>query len=138
MKHNKQIEAAAPKANHNGLTHRQILAIPHLLGSRSYEQGRKKARISKESLYRWLKDPAFVAEMERQRNEIVREALAGLKAATLKAVAELVRLTESENEGVRRLACVNIIDYAIRATEAAEIEERLSELERRVFGVWRK
>lgn len=57
------------------LTERQKKTIPHLIVSATNEEGRKRARISRNTLYTWLKDPMFKDELQRQRNIVVDEAL---------------------------------------------------------------
>ena len=53
------------KTKSNGLEEKTILtrkqreAIPHLVGARSLEEGCKKARIAKFTLYHWLSDDPF-------------------------------------------------------------------------------
>lgn len=111
------------------LTNRQLLAIPYLLNS-SVEEGCKKARVSRTTFYAWLKDDDFKAELKRQRNEIIQNALDRLKSAITKAVEELIKLTNAKREEVRRLACNDIITHTLKSIEVEEIEERLDKVER--------
>ncbi len=52
------------------LTARQLKAIPHIVSSHTYTEGCKKAKINKTTLYKWLKEPEFKVEFDRQRDEI--------------------------------------------------------------------
>ena len=67
------------------LTERQRKAIPFLVGSHTYEEGRKKARISKNALYEWLKNPSFKEALRKQRDALITEAL--VLAANRKGLA---------------------------------------------------
>jgi len=48
------------------LTERQRKAIPFLVSSPTYTEGCKKAKINKTTLYNWLKEPEFKAELDRR------------------------------------------------------------------------
>ena len=73
--------------NGNGkeaLTERQLAVIPHLLASPSIKEGCRRAKVSKVTVYGWLKEEAFREELRRQREEVVKGALDTLKANTAK------------------------------------------------------
>lgn len=116
-----------------GLTNRQSLAITQIIGSSTLEEARKKARISKGTLYAWLKDETFKIELKRQREEIVKEALGSLKNAMTKAVKELVKLIDSSKPELRRWICKDIIDYTLKSIELEDIEERLNKVEQAIL-----
>ena len=52
------------------LTARQLKVIPHIVSSSTYTEGCKKAKINKATFYKWIKEPEFKAELDRQRDEI--------------------------------------------------------------------
>lgn len=112
------------------LTNRQLLAINQIIASKTLEEARKKAKISKGTLYTWLKDEVFKTELKRQRDEVVREAQDRLKCAMGKAVDELIKLMDSPKPGLRRLTCRDILDYGNKAIELEDIEGRLDTIER--------
>lgn len=112
-----------------GLTNRQLLAITQIIASSTLEEARKNARISKGTLYAWLKDEAFKIELKRQRGEITEEALGNLKNAMTKAVKELVKLINSSKPELRRWVCKDIIDYTLKSIELEDIEDRLNKIE---------
>lgn len=115
------------------LTNRQLLAMPHIIASFSIEDASQKAKVSRSTLYNWLKEGNFKAELKRQRDEIVRNALDRLKSAITKAVEELIKLTEAQREEVRRLACNDIITHVLKSIEIEDIEQRLDKVERIVL-----
>jgi transposase-like protein len=54
----------------DALTTRQLRVITHLLGASSIEDGCRRARVSKVTVYGWLKDETFRKELKRNRNEM--------------------------------------------------------------------
>ena len=74
------------------LSRRQLKAIPFLVGSPTYTQGCEKAKINKTTLYKWLKNPEFKAELDRQRSEIVEAAFGMIAQNIEKAISTLVGL----------------------------------------------
>lgn len=116
-------------AENEKLTNRQLLAIAQIISSPTLEEAHKKARISKSTLYIWLKEKAFKAELKCQRDEVIRESLGSLKSAVTKAVQELVNLMDTTRPDLRRLVCRDILDYAFKTIELEDIEERFERLE---------
>ncbi|MCM8778667.1 MAG: phBC6A51 family helix-turn-helix protein [Candidatus Omnitrophica bacterium] len=115
------------------LTNRQLMAISHIINSASIEEASSKAKVSRSTLYKWLKDENFKVELKRQRDEVIRSALDRLKGAITKAVEELIKLTDAQREEVRRLACNDIITHALKSIEIEDIEQRLDKVERIVL-----
>ena len=114
-----------------GLTGKQINAIPHLIASKTLKEGCKKARISRKTLYDWLKDPAFKEEFRSQRDVIIEEAIEDLKGNLTKATETLINLLkDTKSDSLKRYVAKDIIDYVIKSRELGEIEERLVKMER--------
>jgi len=111
------------------LTNRQLLAISQIIASPTLEGARRKARISKGTLYAWLKNEAFKAELERQRDEVIGLTLDRLKSATTKAADGLIGLMDTSQENLKRQVCKDIIDYTMKSMEFEKVERRLSEIE---------
>lgn len=118
---------------HSKLNNRQLLAIPRILSSPSVEEGCKKARVSRTTFYAWLKDNDFKTELKHQRDEMIKDALDRLKCAITKATTELIKLMDSSREDIKRLACRDIIGYALKSIEIDDIEQRLDKVERIVL-----
>src|SRR5262249_48426253 len=111
------------------LTTRQVQVIPYLLGAPSFEEGCKRARVSKVTVYGWLKEEFFRQELKRQRDELIDRALDSLKANVSKATETLVKLLHSESESMRARAAEDIIEFAQKALEHEELERRIEALE---------
>jgi len=117
------------------LTERQLKAIPHLVVSSTYEKGCRKARISRNTYYEWMKDPVFKAELHRQRDTVIEEALETLKCSMTNAVKVLVELLDAtENEYLKRNVAKDIIGYVIKAKELEDLDQRITEIEKLIRG----
>ena len=114
------------------LTTRQSRVIPYLLAAPSLEEGCKRARVSKVTVYGWLKQEVFRHELKRQRDELIERALDSLKANVSKATETLVTLLDSKSEPIRARAAEDIIEFAQKAIEHEELERRIQVLEERL------
>lgn len=59
---------------HN-LTDRQAKALPFIIANGTYTAGCRKAKVDRKTFYRWLDDPVFKAELERQQQAVSDRAL---------------------------------------------------------------
>ena len=114
------------------LTPRQIRVIPYLLGAPSIEEGCKRARVSKVTVYAWLKEKSFRAELKHRRDEMIGRALDSLKANIVKASETLVKHMDSEKEAISIRAAESILEFAQQAREHDELEARIASLEKKV------
>jgi hypothetical protein len=111
------------------LTTKQIKAIPILLAAHSYEEGCKKARISKSTLYSWMQEEDFSAEFQRQRNEIAEAAFGMISQNVEKAVSTLVGLLGAKDDRVKRLTANDIVGHYLKYKELSELESRIEHIE---------
>jgi len=74
------------------LTDRQLKTIPFIVTGSTYTEGCEKAQVDRTTLYEWLKQPEFKAELYRQRNEIAEEAFRALENSLSKAMNTLTGL----------------------------------------------
>ncbi len=114
------------------LSRRQLKVIPFIVSSATYTEGCEKAKINKATLYKWLKQPAFKAELEKQRDEITAEAFGVLTQSLTKAVETLTGLLDHKDDRPKRLTAKDIIDFIIRHKENEDLDKRLTEVERRL------
>jgi len=116
--------------NQNQLTPRQIKAVPYFAASSSIEAACKEADISRETYYKWLRNPLFKSELDRLRNEIMDDAVNQLKATTVKAATTLsLLLDRDDNPSVQRAAANDILNHVGRFKELQELQERIEKLE---------
>jgi len=111
------------------LTSNQLRTITCILESNSIEAAAKKAKVSRASVYNWLRDNFFKARLERERKALFEEGLNALKGATAKAAETLIGLLECNDRNTKRLVAKEIINMAIKVTEIHELEERICRLE---------
>ena len=125
-----------PKPDNNPenptLSKKQLKAIPLILSARNLTEGANSARISRDTVYEWMKDPGFREEYERQSRELVEEGFQSLKGLTSDAVETLRKLLKSRQDAIKYKAATAIIDNTLRYIEAEEIAKRVAELERRI------
>ena len=114
------------------LSRRQLKAIPFLIGSPTYTQGCEKAKINKTTLYKWLKNPEFKVELERQRSEIVEAAFGMIAQNIEKAVSTLVGLLDTGDDRVKRLTANDIVNHFLKRRELVDLEERIEQIEERL------
>jgi thiazole synthase ThiGH ThiG subunit len=116
--------------NQDQLTPRQVAALPYFAANASVEAACETADISRETYYKWLKNPVFKLELDRLRNEIVNDAVNQLKATTVKAAITLSLLLErDDNPSVQRAAANDILNHVGRFKELQELQERIEKLE---------
>ena len=112
------------------ITDRQLKAIPHIVACPTYTEGCKKANINKTTLYKWLKEPAFKAELDRQRDEVAAEAFGVLSQGLTRAVETLVGLLNNKDDRLKRLVCNDIIEHILQHKEDKDLDRRLTEIEK--------
>ena len=114
------------------LTSRQQFAITEILASRSLEEARRRIRASKGTFYGWLKEVVFQAELKRQRQAIVDEAVERLKSGLTQAVDKLLELLQTEGQpGIQLRAAQSLLEHGLKAVELQDLENRLEALEQR-------
>jgi hypothetical protein len=121
--------------NEGQLTENQLMALPFIIAARSMTEAAEKAGISRNTLYEWQKNPAFKAELQRQREAVVEEALEQLKMNTVKAVDNLGALLDFQNVGFRRTVSLDILKHVLKARDqsrVANLEKKVAELEKRL------
>ena len=116
------------------LTDRQLKATLIIVTSPTYTEGCKKARLNRTTLYDWLKQPEFKAELEKQRDEITAEAFGVLSQSLTKAVETLTGLLDHKDDRLKRLTAKDIIDFIIRHKENEDSDKRLTEVEKCLAG----
>jgi len=111
------------------LSKRQLIALPYILSSPSYEEAARLAQICPKQIYEWLKNPAFCTELKKQRNAVFCDSLAFIKSGVKKASQTLLALLDNEDPRIRLIASEKVLSNAFKSTELLDIEERISALE---------
>jgi len=114
------------------LTARQRKLIPVLVTCATFTEACKKGKLNRTTLYEWLKEPAFRAEVERQREEVTQEAFGMLSQNLTKAVETLAGLLDDRDKRLKRFAAKDVIEYFLKHRELEELEERVGAIEERL------
>jgi len=114
------------------LTTRQLKFLPVLLASPTYTQACQAGRVSRDTLYEWLRQPQFKAEFERQRDEFVAQGFALLSQSVVKAVETLVGLLDAGDGRLKRLAAKDILDQHTKFRELEDLTRRIEHIEERL------
>lgn len=96
-----------------------------------------KAGICRNTLYEWMKIPAFSAELQRQRERTVEEAMERLELNVVKAVDVLGTMLDNPNINIsyKRKISLDIIKQIMKSSEQtriAQLEKRISDLEKKL------
>jgi hypothetical protein len=99
----------------------------------SPESAAQKAGVSVRTVYRRQADPAFRAQVNAVRADLVRRAASLFTAASMAAIKTITTLQESANsEAVRLAAARATIELGCKLRETVELTERLAALEARL------
>jgi hypothetical protein len=100
-----------------------------LASGATIKRAAKVAGVSVATVMRRMDEEDFRRELARLRSEMVDRAIGRLAASMAAASTTLRRLLRASSETVRLGASRAIVELYVRAKEAGELEERLSELE---------
>lgn len=118
--------------NAERLTRRQVTVIPLLL-TMPVERACEQVKIAKPTVYKWLRQSAFKAELKRLQNELFSDAIGRIKGNVSKAVENLVGLMDSDEEQIQIRACERVIEYAVKLNVNEELEKRIEALEAKLI-----
>ena len=122
------LQIATP-AEESALSPRQTAALPYVASEATIADGARAAQIARCTLIRWMRDPAFRAEVERIRQNIADLAYSELKGATLKGVFRIVQLLDHTDPNVRLRAGKAILSTAIAVRRDKDLLHRLETLD---------
>ena len=111
------------------LGEKQFKAIQLLMRSLPVAEVAREIGVSRVSIYRWLKNDLFNAELNKRKNELIRRASRKLAGALDQAGEVLIDLLEAKNPSVRRLAAGNVYDYCQKFSNITDLEDRIKALE---------
>lgn len=117
-----------PQTTELGDKQRHLLGI--LAETPNVTEAARQAGIGRSTAQRWLRDPAFKAALSSIRQQSMEDAMNSVHSYTAKAVEGLVQLMDSQNEWLRRMACLDILSRSLKIREVEAVEERLSALEK--------
>jgi phage terminase small subunit len=112
------------------LNTRQKIVITYLLVCKTVKEAAQKAGVRLATVFKWLKDPVFKAELDRLREEVIADVADRLKVHCMKATEVLVDLMDSENEQIKRGSANDILNHTHAFIEMRELSVRLEALEK--------
>lgn len=95
----------------------------------------KRVGVDQRTVHTWRDDSEFVKLVAKYQAKLISQSLGKLSGAASKAVKTLVEcLSSTESDSVRVRSAVAILDQLIKIREVTDLEDRLTELERRMPG----
>jgi hypothetical protein len=92
----------------------------------------RQCHLSERTVYRRLCEPAFRQRLQQLRADMVQRTAGALTSAATEAVRTLLDLQKPPMPPAVRLGAARaILEIGVKLREAAELEERIAELERR-------
>lgn len=87
------------------------------------------AGCDRSTVWRLKQDATFMAEFNRRKGDLLDAALSQISLSTSAAAQKLVALLDCKDDRIRRLACNDLLGYAIQGRELEEMELRLTAVE---------
>lgn len=113
------------------LTPKQRQAVAALLETPTVATAARTVGVSRETVYKWLKQDAFVQAVQDAEAERLQAVQRGLLAGAEGALIVILNLLRSDSESVRLRASIAILEQVIRLRELTTLEARLAALESR-------
>jgi hypothetical protein len=116
--------------------------IVELLDGKTHEDAARVVGISSATVRRRLADPAFRAQLDAARQELVAGTVAMLAGSATRAADTLAGLLDAENESVRFRAAQAILELVDKLGSTRDLDVRLEGIEE-ALGIdprtgWRK
>ena len=111
------------------LSNRQREALPHIAAADSIAEGARMADVHRATLYRWMEDDDFRAELSRVRTEMADLAQAEMQGQMLKAAAVIDQGLEGNISTVQLRAALVAINSAIKIRYGLNLERRLNRID---------
>jgi hypothetical protein len=112
----------------NDTDKREIL-MDALLTSPDVSAAAKAADTSRSTVYRWLQDADFSAELKQKRDAALDSAIESIKSHSGKAADTLAGMLAADDERVRRMAAKDLLDYSFKILEGRDVLQRLEAIE---------
>ncbi len=113
------------------LSANQIKGIQALLSSNTREKAAQKAGVTRNTMYRWLNDDLFLAELNKAKGQLIRHHLLTLQRATVDAVKTLTEICKDKKApaSARVAAAREILNNTLKSIELEDIEARIKAIE---------
>jgi hypothetical protein len=97
----------------------------------TWEAAAQQAGVSKQTVYRRMKEPAFLQRLREHRGDMLKSSSGALAAAVTEAIGTLLSLQPATiPPAVRCTAARAILELSLRMHEAVDLETRIAALEK--------
>lgn len=111
------------------LSEKQFTAISLLMRSLPVAEVARETGVNRVTIYRWLKSDLFNAELDKRKNEMIKQSSRKLAGLMDRSIDVLGKLLSSKQQNTRRLAAGNLIDFCVKFSDITDIEKRIKALE---------
>jgi hypothetical protein len=110
---------------------KQAKGIQALLSADTIDKASELTGVTRNTLYRWLKDDFFIHELNQAKRKLVQHSILRLQRAVKDAVKTLLEVCNDKKAPAssRVSAAREIIRSTLKSIELEEIEDRLTTLE---------
>ena len=114
------------------MTQKQSVFLQAMLEESTITKAAAAAKISRETAYKYLKEPTFKAELDKRRSECLNDTVRFLQSKLTVCSEQLVRIIENEDTADQvKINAINTVFSNFKTmAETAEIISRLEEIER--------
>ena len=116
------------------LSEKQVLAIPHLVSAKSFGETAELVGVNRTTIYRWMDDPTFREEYDRQRDAVASFARASMRSLMLKALSVQAERLDSDDPRERARAAKAIMDYDAKTAPKHESQKLLNRLHSVIYS----
>ena len=116
------------------LSEKQVLAIPHLVSAKSVSETADLVGVNRATVYRWMDDPTFREEYDRQRDAVAGFARSGMRTLMLKALSVQAERFDSDDPRERARAAKAIMDYDAKTAPKHESQKLLNLLHSVIYS----
>ena len=116
------------------LSEKQVLAIPHLVSAKSFGETADLIGVNRSTIYRWMDNPTFREEYDRQRDAIAEFARDGMRSLMLKALSVQAERFDSDDPKERARVAKEIIDYDLKTAANHESQKLLNRLDHLIYN----
>ena len=120
----------------DGLSPRQLAALPYLLASPTMAGAARMANIGRATLYRWMNDPDFKHSLEALRADAASLARTELNGLVLKSVLVVAQALEDPSPAVRLRAAQTALAMGFKANDLHDMARRLERVDE-ALHLWR-
>lgn len=109
----------------------QKRAIAALLTERTTRDAAQTAQVAERTLWRWLADPEFRAELTRREGALIDQAtrsLLTMQGAALEAFDSVLN-SDAAKDADKLRAAEGVLTYLLKLRELNSLEERIARLE---------